>query len=78
MRVATALRARGRSAEYALRQQQLGKQFKAASAAGATYAVVLPPGYTHGDALTVRSLSDGTERSVTLAALLSEQGPRAT
>jgi len=77
MRVATALRAEGRSAEYALRPQQLGKQFKAASAAGATYAVVLPPGYTHGDALTVRSLSDGTERSVTLAALVAEQGPRA-
>jgi histidyl-tRNA synthetase len=75
MRVATALRARGRSAEYALRQQQLGKQFKAASAAGATHAVVLPPGYTHGDALTVRSLSDGTERNVSLAALVAEQGP---
>ena len=76
MRVASALRAEGRSAEYALREQQLGKQFKAASAAGAAYAVVLPPGYAHGDALTVRSLSDGTERSVTLAALIAEQGPR--
>jgi histidyl-tRNA synthetase len=77
MRVASALRAEGRSAEYALREQQLGKQFKAASAAGAAYAVVLPPGYGQGDALTVRSLSDGTERSITLAALIAERRPRA-
>jgi histidyl-tRNA synthetase len=72
MRVATALRSRGRSVEYALRQQQLGKQFKAASAAGAAYAVVLPPGFEDGRPLTVRSLSDGTERSVTLSALVAE------
>ena len=72
MRVASALRAEGRSAEYALREQQLGKQFKAASAAGAAYAVVLPPGYADGSALTVRSLSDGKERSITLAALIAE------
>jgi histidyl-tRNA synthetase len=73
MRVATALRRGGSSVEYALRQQQLGKQFKAASAAGAAYAVVLPPGFTRGAPLTVRSLTDGTERSTTLAALAAER-----
>jgi histidyl-tRNA synthetase len=72
MRVAAALRRKGRSAEYALREQQLGKQFKAASAAGAAHAVVLPPGYADGGPLTVRSLTDGAERSITLAELVSE------
>ena len=77
MRVASALRGTGRSVEYALRQQQLGKQFKAASAAGAGFAVVLPPGFADGGALTVRSLVDGTERSMTLAALLADGGTSA-
>jgi histidyl-tRNA synthetase len=74
MRVASALRTSGRSVEYALRQQQLGKQFKAASAAGAMYAVVLPAGFAEGEKLTVRSLADGAERSLTLAALLADPG----
>ena len=78
MRVASALRKAGRSVEYALRQQQLGKQFKAASAAGAAQAVILPPGFTDGDPLIVRSLRDGAERSMTLADLVAAQGAAAT
>ena len=36
------LRAAGHAVEYALRPQQLGKQFKSASTAGAKQAVIVP------------------------------------
>src|SRR5437016_207264 len=41
MRVATTLRRQGSSAEYALRPQQLGRQLKTASAAGASTAIII-------------------------------------
>ena len=77
MRVASALRNAGRTVEYALRQQQLGKQFKAASAAGAVHAVILPPGFTEGDPLTIRSLRDGAEQRMTLGALIAARNAAA-
>ena len=64
MATAAAIRARGRSAEYALREQQLGRQLKHAAAAGAKRAVILAaddPGTA-----TVKTLDDGTERRVRL------------
>jgi histidyl-tRNA synthetase len=66
MRVASRLRTRGRSAEYALGGQKLARQLRAAAAAGAEEAVILTPaGMASGEAV-VRRLSDGTERHVRL------------
>ena len=71
MRVATALRGRGRSVEYALRPQALGRQLKAAAAAGAG-AVVLVQGdaWARGQ-VKVKSLADGREESIAYAAWLA-------
>jgi histidyl-tRNA synthetase len=66
MRVASRLRALGLSVEYALGGQKLGRQLKAAAAAGAAEAVILgPAGAAEGEAV-VRLLTDGTERRVRL------------
>ena len=70
LRVATALRARGHSVEYALRPQKVDKQRKAAQSAGARRFVVLRGEDGAGDA-TVRSMEDGTERTVPLAEWLA-------
>ena len=65
MRVVAALRARGRSVEYALRAQKVDKQRKAAQSAGARRFVVLrAPGAE--TTATVRSLEDGAEETVRL------------
>ena len=62
MRVATEQRRAGRSVEYALRPMQLGKQLKAATAAGAKVAMIL-----RADGTRVRKdLATGTEESFTL------------
>lgn len=77
MRVSAALRARGHRVEYALREQSASKQLKAAAAAGARRAVLLPPA-TPSDATlpagraTVRDLATGTEQQVTLADWLAQ------
>ena len=66
MRVASRLRARGRSVEYALGGQKLARQLKAAASAGAEEAVILTSaGMATGEAV-VRRLADGTERHVRL------------
>ena len=66
MRVASRLRERGRSVEYALRSQTLSRQLKTAVAAGARQAVLLRgEAFARGQA-TVRSLADGSERAVHL------------
>ncbi len=62
MRVAQALRLAGASVEYALRSQQLGRQLKAATSAGAPEAVILREDGT----LILKSLASGEERSVRL------------
>jgi histidyl-tRNA synthetase len=63
MELAARLRRDGVSVEFALRPQQLGKQFKSASAAGAKQAVIVPlatetPG---GSEYTIRDLSSGEQ-----------------
>lgn len=63
MRVSRALRARGRRVEFALRPQPLGRQLKAADAAGARAAVILAADFAATGALRVRSLSTGDERT---------------
>jgi histidyl-tRNA synthetase len=77
MRVSAALRARGHRVEYALREQSASKQLKAASAAGARFAVLLPPAAPSDATLpagraTVRDLASGTEQQVTLADWLAQ------
>jgi histidyl-tRNA synthetase len=63
MRLAQALRRSGSSVEYALRPQQLGRQLKAAAAAGAPEAVIVREDGT----LILKSLASGEERTVRLS-----------
>ena len=63
MRLAQALRRTGSSVEYALRPQQLGRQLKAASSAGAPEAVIVREDGT----LMLKSLASGEERIVRLS-----------
>ena len=64
MRVATALRRRGRSVEYALRPQSMSRQIKTAASAGAREVVLLRhDGMATGTA-TLKSLADGIERAI--------------
>jgi histidyl-tRNA synthetase len=67
MRVASALRGRGRSVEYALRSQTMSRQIKTASSAGARQAVLLRRSELAEGRATVRTLADGSEQSVQLS-----------
>lgn len=72
MGVAAKLRARGRSVEYALGNQKLARQLKAAYAAGAVHTVVVAtPELGSGEAM-VRRMDEKTERKVLLDAWLEE------
>lgn len=74
MRVASRLRERGVSVEYALGGQQLSRQLRAAGAAGARDVVILgAPNAAPGEA-TVRRLDDGEERRVRLDDWIDEAG----
>jgi len=64
MRVATALRHRGRSVEYALRDQSLGRQLKSATSVDASHVVILQREPWARGEVKVKSLADGSERSV--------------
>lgn len=66
MSVASRLRSRGKSVEYALGGQKLARQLRAAAAAGAAEAVILRPGDLVEGAAVVRRMSDGAERRVRL------------
>ena len=70
MSVAGRLRAKARSVEYALKSQTLSRQLKTASSAGVRNVVLLRrPEYDNGK-VTVKTLADGSERSVALDAFL--------
>jgi histidyl-tRNA synthetase len=70
MSVAGRLRAKARSVEYALKSQTLSRQLKTASSAGVRNVVLLRrPDYDNGK-VTVKTLADGSERSVALDAFL--------
>ena len=64
MRVATALRQRGRSVEYALRPQSMSRQLKTAASAGARQVVLLHRAPLAAGTATVKSLSNGAETAV--------------
>ena len=71
MQVAAKLRARGRSVEYALGNQKLARQLKAAHAAGARETVVVAtPELLEGEAM-VRRMADGGEQKVKLDAWIA-------
>ena len=70
MTVAGRLRAKARSVEYALKSQTLSRQLKTASSAGVRSVVLLRRGDYDNGRVTVKTLSDGSERSVALDAFL--------
>ncbi|MDP9200920.1 MAG: histidine--tRNA ligase [Gemmatimonadota bacterium] len=70
MAVAGRLRAKSRSVEYALKSQTLARQLKTASTAGVKSVVLLRrDDYANGN-VTLKTLADGSERSVALDAFL--------
>ncbi len=70
MTVAGRLRAKSRSAEYALKSQTLARQLKTASSAGVKSVVLLRrDDYANGK-VTLKTLADGSEQSVALDAFL--------
>jgi histidyl-tRNA synthetase len=72
MRVAAKLRARGRSVEYALGNQKLARQLKAAHAAGAKHTVVVAtPELLAGEAM-VRRMDEKVELRVQLDAWIDQ------
>lgn len=71
LRVAHALRERGHSVLYALKEAGVGKQFKDANARGARAVVVLGPDEVAAGLAVVRSMESGSERRVPLGQLLA-------
>src|SRR5215207_6997390 len=66
MTIATRLRAGGRSVEYALRGQALGRQLKSAAAAGARRVVIVRPELVEQGEAVIKTLADGREERVRL------------
>jgi len=71
MSVAGRLRAKSKSVEYALKSQTLARQLKTASTAGARQVVLLTRDDFANGRVTVKTLADGSERSVPLDAFLN-------
>ena len=71
MSVASQLRSRDRSVEYALKPQQLARQLKAASSAGARNAVIIKRADFEKGEVTLKDLEAGTEKSLPLAELIN-------
>ncbi len=65
-RLARALRSRGHSVTYTLRQTGVGKQFKDADTRGARETIVLGPSEVERGVGVVRSMATGEEREVAL------------
>ena len=69
LRIAHALRDKGRSVAYALKEQALGKQLKAAGREGAREVLILGPDELARGCVVARDMSSGTEREVALKEL---------
>lgn len=69
LQMAHRLREHGRSVEYSFRHQSVGKQLKAASAAGARKAVIMGPDERAEGVALVRELSGGEEVRIPLERL---------
>ena len=72
VRVASALRGAGASAEYPLREQALAKQLKAAGNAGAARVVFVGADVSTSGHVEVKSLIDGNQRPVPLDELIAQ------
>lgn len=72
VRVASALRKAGASAEYPLREQALGKQLKAAGNAGAARVVFVGGDLGSTGQVEVKSLVDGNQRPLPLDELIAQ------
>jgi histidyl-tRNA synthetase len=73
VKIGTLLRRVGHAVEYALRDQQLGKQLKAAAGAGAQVAVILrKQALSEQGVVTLRRLADGVEETVKVDAWLDQ------
>jgi len=70
-RVATRLRAAGRSVAYALADATVARQFKDAHAHGAGRAIVIGPTEVEEGVVVVKEMASGVERRVSLDALLA-------
>jgi histidyl-tRNA synthetase len=57
--------------EYALKPQQLSRQLKAASSAGAKHAVLLKRDTFQSGQVTLKDLEDGTEEALLLTELIN-------
>lgn len=71
LRLAHALRDEGRSVDYTLRHQNVGKQLKAAVGAGAKRAIIMGPDERAAGEVVVRALETGEEVRVPLDRLVS-------
>lgn len=69
--VATKLRSAGAGVETALRDQALGRQLKAASAAGAREVVIVDETYEDNGEVLLKSLASGDQRSVQVDSIVS-------
>ncbi len=76
--VAGALRARGASVESPIRAQALGKQFKAANAAGASAVVIVGAGYGERREVKLKDLKSGDQKVYGIEQLLSDAASRST
>jgi histidyl-tRNA synthetase len=72
LRVAGGLRRRGQRVEYALREQSLSAQLKAAGRARAREVVIVKPENPPAARLVIKTLSDGAERATSVEELLQE------
>jgi histidyl-tRNA synthetase len=70
LRIGHRLRDSGRSVEYGLRQQGVGKQLKAAAAVGAKACVILGPEELAAGQAVVRQMESGEESRVPISSLL--------
>ena len=71
MSIAGRLRARGKSVEYALKSQALARQLKTAGTAGVGNVILVRRDDYASGMVTVKTMSDGSERKVALDAYLN-------
>jgi histidyl-tRNA synthetase len=71
IRIAHALRAKGRSAEYSLQEGSMRKLMRDAGNSGAACAVIVGPDEVREGALTLRHMASGEQRKIPLQAALA-------
>lgn len=76
--VAGALRARGASVETPIRAQALGKQMKAANAAGAAAVVIVGAAYSERSEVELKDLKSGDQKVTGVEQLLNDFSARST